>query len=137
MKRCLAALLAAMIVSGPPAMALADSPFESVPIPVRPRQPHLAAYACFAAGAGLIAGSFTVAHRADREYGRYLAAETPEDIRARFAETGRLDRWSSGMLLGGEALVAAGITLRFLHRPSARPVAFVVEPGACAVRWRF
>src|SRR5689334_5960156 len=109
MKRCLAAMLAAMIVSGPPAAAVADGPFETVPIAKRPKQPHTAAYTCFAAGAGAIAGSFALAHRADREYDRYLVAESPADIRSRFAETRRLDRWSSGLLLGGEALVATGV----------------------------
>jgi len=137
MKRCLAAILAAMIVSGPPAAALADGPFETVPIPTRPKQPHVAAYLCVAAGAGLIAGSYRVAHRADDEYARYLRAESPDEIRSAFAATRRDDRWASGMLLGGEALIAAGVYLRFLRRPSPRAVALVVEPGACAVRWRF
>jgi len=137
MRRCLAAILAAMIVWGAPAAALADGPFETVPIAPHVKHPHTGAYTCFAAGVAAIAGSFSLARRADREYDRYLLAESPEDIHARFADTRRLDQWSSGALLGGEALVAAGIYLRFLRRPSPAPVTFVVEPGSCAVRWRF
>ncbi len=171
MKRCLAALLAAIVVSEPapcgaipattdsartaPRLAQAavldsvavvrDSvavaapsapPFEVVPLPTPAVRPHRAAYACLVVGAGLIGGSFALAHRADRAYDRYLVAQVPGDIERWYDETTRYDRWSSGALLGGEALVAMGLYLRFLRRPPP-PTAFLIGPGACAVTYRF
>jgi len=134
----LAAALAATIVSGPAAGLAAppEGPFETVPLPApRPRH-HAAAYACLAGGAGLVASSFLLANHADRAYDEYLTASTPDEIERRFGEATRYDRWSSGALLGGEALFAAGLYLRFLRRPSA-PVSVSLVPGRCVVAYRF
>ena len=146
MKRCLAALLAAIVVSGPSLVAAAppetaspdlrQTPFETVPLPTPVARPHKAAYACMAAGAGMIASSFWLADRADTAYDRYLTSRVPTDIRRWFDEATRYDQWSSGVLLGGEALVATGLYLRFLRRPTP-PVAVLLGPGACAVSYRF
>ena len=138
MQRYLAALLAAMFVLGPISArpARAAGPFESVPLTAPASRPHRGAYVCFAAGAGLIAGSFGLARHADRAYDRYLESRAPADIARWFDESERFDRWSSGALLGGEALVATGIYLRFLRR-SSPPVALLLGPGACAVSLRF
>lgn len=142
MQRHLAARLAAMfvlvlaLILSLPGSSRADGPFETVPLPRVTSRPHRAATACFVAGVGLMAGSFSLARRADRAYDRYLSAQAPEDIGHWFDETRRFDRWSSGALLSGEALVATGLYLRFLRRP-APPVALLVGPGACAVSFRF
>lgn len=138
MKRCLAALLAAIVVSGAGASAAEPPrvPFEVVPLPPPAARPHRAAYLCLVAGAGLIAESYALSHRADKAYDRYLVARVPSDIERWFDETERYDRWSNASLLGGEALVATGLYLRFLRRqpPAA---AFLIGPGACAVSYRF
>jgi len=131
-------MLAAMIVCGPlsAAPARADGPFETVPLPVPTPRPHRAAYVCLAGGTGLMVASIVFARRADHAYDRYLAASAPDEIQRRFSETARYDRWSSGSLLTGEALLAAGLYLRFLRRPSA-PVSVALGPGRCAVCCRF
>ena len=138
MKRCLAALVAAMIVSGPATVRAAppDGPFEVVPLPAPNSRPHLAAYACLASGAVLVAASFGIAHRADQAYDRYLVESDPLQIDRRFDEATRYDRWSSGTLLTGEAVLATGLYLRFLRRPGL-PVAVALGPGRCAVWYRF
>ena len=142
MQRYLAAPLAAMFVlgaalsSGLATPARADGPFETVPLPQAVSRPHHAATACFLAGAGLIAGSFSLARHADRAYERYLTAQTPGDITRWYDESTRYDRWSSAALFGGEAAVATGLYLRFLRRPPP-PIALIVAPGACAVSFRF
>jgi hypothetical protein len=137
MKHLLAAMFAATVVwGGFPVAASAADPFETIPLPRPAPRSHRAAYACFLAGTGMITGSFALADRADRAYDHYLAASDPAEIGRRFDETTRYDRWSSATLLGGEALVAAGLYLRFLRRPSP-PVALWIAPGACAVSLRF
>jgi hypothetical protein len=167
MKRCVAAWLAAIVVSGhslaasqplaavvpgPNLLALETTatasestlvtteppatPFETVPLPTSVAHPHTAAYACMAVGAGLIGGSFWLADRADAAYDNYLSSKVPNDIRRWFDEATRYDQWSSGTLLGGEALIATGLYLRFLRRPPP-PVTVLLAPGACAVSYRF
>ena len=78
----------------------------------------------------------SIARAADREYDRYLAASDPGEIERRFDRARRLDEWSSGTLITGEVLLATGITLRFLRRPSSR-VALEAGPSGCAVSCRF
>ena len=138
MKRILAACLAATVVFGAclAGSARADGPFETLPLPRPVQRPHPGAYACFLAGAGLIAGSFAIARRADDAYGRYLAAHEARDIAHWFDRTRSDDRLASGALLGGEALLATGVYLRFLRRP-ASPVALLIGANACAVSYRF
>lgn len=147
MKRYLAAILAAMFVFGArpvvagearpiPPRSSGSGPFEVVPLPHPAPRSHLGSTACFLAGAGLAAGSFAFAHRADRAYDRYLDARAPADIERWFAETARFDRWSSGALLGGEALVGTGLYLRFLRRPAAA-VTVVLAARSCALSLRF
>ncbi len=139
MKRCLAAVLAATIVSGPLAApsARADGPFEAVPLPRPAPHPHRAAYACMLLGTGMIVGSFALARHADDAYARYLDARLPDDIERSYDEAVRYDRWSSGLLISGEIVVAAGVYLRFLRRPESPAVSLLVAPGACAVSCRF
>jgi hypothetical protein len=145
MKRFLAAMLAAMVVSGPLAAAAHDlspspgnpaQPFESVPLPPPPNRSHRGSHVAFLMGVALVAGSFTLSDRANRAYDRYLDAETEPEIERWFDESQRYDRWSSGALLGGEGLVATGVYLRFLRRPSS-PLSLVLASRTCAVSLRF
>lgn len=139
MTRTLAAIFAAIVVfgGGPAPAAAADSPFPRVPLSDTSRPSHRAAYACLAAGAGLVGVSFAYSHRANQEYERYLVASEPQEILRRFDETERYDRLSNGTLLAGEALLAVGVYLRFLRSPPASRLTLAVDPGRCAVSFRF
>ncbi len=136
----MAALVAPIVVWGPAAAAAAPraagAPFETVVVPPERPRHALVAYTLMGAGLGAIAASFPIAHAADREYTRYLAASDPGEIDRRFDRTRRLDRWSSGALIGGEVLLAAGVYLRFLRHPSPH-AALVVGPSQCVVSYRF
>ena len=146
MKRFMAALLAAMIVSGTGvawaegvAAALptaASNPFERVPLPHAPPRSRLGSTVCLLAGVGLIAGSLELARHADRAYDHYLFATSPASIEQSFDDAVHYDRWSSAALLTGEALIATGIYLRFLHRPS-NPVSINLASRSCALSLRF
>ena len=143
MRPRLAALLLAVMVAGAPmsavcAHAQAASPFEVIPVEPRPQRSYRAAWITAAAGAGLVALSFPLAHEADRRYELYLGETDVSAIDARFDATTRMDRLASAALLTGEALLATAVWLRFVHRPSAsNPVTFEVEPSRCAVSLRF
>lgn len=132
----------------PVAAASADSspaPAPSAPAPFRvvPLQPppdgrsHLGAYAVMAAGAAAVAVSFQWQRRANDTYDEYLAASSPDEIARLYDRTARFDRLSSGALLGGEALVATGIWLRFLHHPRPPAVTLAMGPRRCALAVRF
>jgi len=88
-------------------------------------------------GAALIGSSFLFAERADDAYSDYLAATRPDRIERLYDRAVLNDRLSSGSLLTGEALLAAGIYLRFVRRPPAGRLTLAVEPGRCALAWRF
>ena len=142
MKRFVAALLAASLVaelSLPAACAAqqAADPFEAVPLAPAARPPHRLAYASLLAGAGLVGLSFTLTDRANRRYDDYLNATQPAEISRLYDESVRLDHLSAAALLTGEALIAAGVWLRFLRRPAPQRAALIVEPGRCAVSLRF
>ena len=142
MIRNLAAMLAAIFIlgAGDPAVScrlwaaerVSSNPFES---PSSRR--HTWAYASLIAGGGLIAGSFAFSDRANQAYDDYLEATDPETIERLFDRSERYDRLSSGSLLAGELLVAAGLYLRFLRRQPSSRLSFSVEPERCRVAWRF
>lgn len=132
-----AALLASTLSPAARAHAQAAEPFPEVPLPHAAARSHAGAYAAFLAGAGLIGASFVIGDRANDAYAEYLAATDPDRIEDRFERTRRLDGWATATLLAGEALVGAGIYLRFL-RPSAEPgLALIVGPERCAFSLRF
>ena len=114
--------------------ARAATPFQNVPDATPRAQSHRLAYATIVGGAGLIAGSFAVAHHADGLYDRYLASTDPAEADRLYASTKRWDNTSSAMLIGGEALVVAGVWLRFLHHGAP---AFRVSLHSCAVSCSF
>ncbi len=137
----MAAVLAAiaMFATVEPALAVAapSTPFEQVALPPPQRHPHRLAYACMVSGAGLIGASFAFADHADRTYVRYLDSTEPAEIDRLFDETVRYDRLSSGSLIGGELLVAFGLYLRFLRRPTGRRLSLSLDARRCAVSYRF
>ena len=142
MKRIVAAMLAVSVLSGlfPTAAGAtrpAAGPFEVVPIAHPIRTSHRLAYASLLAGGGLVGLSFTLTDRANHSYRDYLSATEPAAISRLYDDAARFDHLSATALLTGEALIAAGVWLRFLHRPAPQRVALTVEPGRCAVSLRF
>ncbi len=142
MKRTAVALIAILaldIALQPAACAFAQAagPFPEIPLEAKPRHPHIAANLAIVTGAALIGGSFLFQRQADGSYDDYLAATDPARIESLYDDTVRADRLSSGALLAGEVLLAAGLYLRFLRRTSAGPVAFNLAPDRCALSLRF
>src|SRR5262249_35559767 len=100
-------------------------------------RPHHWAYASMVAGAALVGGSFSLQHRADRDYARYLAATEPGAIDRLYRRSRLEDNLSTTALLGGEALIGVGLYVRFLRHSAADRLAVEWRPGACAVSLRF
>ena len=141
MNRLLATLLAAGLVTGLETAACAPAraaePFAEVPLPAPEHESHRLAYASLVTGAGLIGASFALAHLASDSYGDYLVATDLQRISERYQRTVHFDRLSSGSLLAGEALIVAGVYLRFLRSPPSPRVSVVMGTGACALSVRF
>lgn len=141
MTRFLAALLAAglllPILPAARARAQAAVPFEPVPLGRAAGHPHRLAYGCLLTGAALVGASFAITDRANHAYDEYLVATRASDIRRLYDRAVLDDRLSAGALLGGEALIAAGVWLRFLHHPPGDRLRVAVAPGQCAVSLRF
>jgi hypothetical protein len=141
MKPFLAALLAAglLVPLFPAARARAQAavPFERVSLERPPGRPHRLAWTCLATGAGLVGASFAITDRANRAYDEYLRSTEPDEIGRLYDRAVRDDRLSAAALLTGEALLATGIWLRFLHRPPPSRLAVVVESDRCALSLRF
>ena len=135
MVRRMAATLAAIVVLGARAAAATDEPtVRSVPLDEPQR--HWLGNACLVAGVALIAASFEIQGHANHRFDDYLAATEPDEIGRLYDRTVTLDRWSSGTLIGGEVMMAGGLYLRFLRRPSSR-VAMWMAPDRCAVSYHF
>ena len=142
MTRFVATLLVASLLAQLPrpaacAPAQAADPFEVVTSRGAAPRSHRWAYLSLATGAGLVGLSFVLTERANRSYDEYLDATDPARISALYDRAARDDRLSAASLFTGEALVAAGIWLRFLHRPAQARAYLDVEPGRCAVSLRF
>jgi hypothetical protein len=154
MTRSVTALVAALIFTIPLGRArdaTAEGPFEDVPIVAPPPRSLTLSYLTAAAGVGSIAASFVFAGRGNAAYDDYLVESDPAEIERLWDQTILNDRLSSGLLLGGEVLVASAIYLAFLRdvpssdaaplsaaaaKPRA-PLALSVGPGRCALAWRF
>lgn len=142
MARARAALLAVLLLPGLPIPAVCDpsraaSAFVEVPLSEPPQRSHLLAYLTLAVGAGMVGGSFGLGQQANDAYENYLAATDPADITRTYERTVRYDRWSSAVLVTGEALVATAVYLRFLRRGENERVAVALSPGRCALSYRF
>jgi hypothetical protein len=132
-----AGLLAGTLTMAARASAQAASSFERVPLPTPAPAPHRAAWLLGGAGVALVGASFLWANTADDRYAAYLSETDAARIDGRWNATVRADRLASGSLIVGEAALAAAVYLRFIRRPDARHVTFLVEPDRCAVTWRF
>jgi hypothetical protein len=119
------------------ALAQAASPFPQVPLAIPKPRSHLWDYVILAGGAGLVGSSFIFKDRADDSYDAYLRATDPDQIDHLYGRTIHQDRLSRAALLGGEALLATGIYLRFIRRPVVTQVGLAVGPRQCAVSLRF
>ena len=115
----------------------ASSPFETVPLETTKPRSYLGAYVCMVGGAALIGGSFAIQNKADQTYDRYLVATDPDEIESLYQQTVTYDRWGRATLLTGEALIVAGLYLRFLHHPASRQLQLAVTPQRCAFSVRF
>ncbi len=141
--RAAVALEAHLAPPAAPAGAAAHVPSSPSPFPIVPlRYPapahsHLGAYLTLAAGAGLVGTSFAWQARANRTYGDYLRATEPGLIAALYDRAAHYDRLSSAALLGGEALVATGLWMRFIRHPAPGRVALDAGPRRCALALRF
>ena len=119
------------------ARAQAAGPFRPVPIqPPVPRN-HAWAYATLASGAGLVGLSFMFSQRADDAYADYLVSTDPDQIENLYDRAARNDHLSQASLLTGEALVAAGLYLRFIRRPGTRRVSLSLRPTRWVASYRF
>jgi hypothetical protein len=139
-KRALAAFLA-VVLALPTLAAAAPSP-SAAPFPVvRIEQPaarsYQTAWVCFAAGAGLVTGSFLIHERANRTYRDYLHSTDPGRIDDLYDRTATLDRTSAATLIAGEAVFACGIYLRFLRSPPAARMTLDLGPSRCGASVRF
>lgn len=113
------------------------APFPRVPILNGARQSHTWAYVTIGSGAALVGASFLLARRANDTYDAYLRETDEGQIERLFDRTVLFDRAASGSLLGGEALICAGLYMRFLRRPSTARVGVTLEARRCAVSYRF
>ena len=142
MSRLAALCVAASLLILPCALAAGEesppaSPFETIPEARTPQQSHLGAYLTLAAGAALVGVSFGIQNRADRTYDQYLSETDPAQIEELYERTLFYDRWGRVALVGGEALVATGLYLRFLRRPSPPRAMLELSPQRCALALRF
>jgi hypothetical protein len=136
-RRALAVLLCADPFLAACVHAQAAPAFPEVPLePVR-QSSHTWAYIALGTGAALVGSSFLFKDRADDAYQEYLLATDARIIEDRYEETVLYDRLSRVSLLGGEALLATGLYLRFIRRHPTAQFTLAVEPSRCSVSWRF
>ncbi len=134
----LAATLALQIVlPAAGARAQAAEPFPVVPVETPARRSHTWAYLTLLGGAGLVALSFAFSRDADRAYAAYLESTDPVEIERLYDRAVRDDHRAQASLLGGEAMLAAGLYLRFIRRPAPKRVSLSLAPSRCALSYRF
>lgn len=128
---------AAQPAPGAPPAGKAGKPFEQIPLATNYGESHMGSNLAIAGGVALIGVSFVLGHAANDTYDAYLRETDPQQIDELYDRTVLLDRGASGTLLLGEALVCAGLYGRFLRHPPNAVMAFRLEPGRCAVSYRF
>jgi hypothetical protein len=119
--------------SGPPAA----EPFEVLPSPTQVVRSHTWAYLAMGAGAALVGSSFVFQRLADDAYDDYLVATEPDRIERLYDRSVRYDWMERSALIGGEALIATGLYLRFIRRPAASRLSLAWGPQRCALSYRF
>jgi hypothetical protein len=142
MRRLVAVLLAVLLplqatLTAARADAPAAAPFPEVPLEEKTEGHHVWAYLTLAGGVTLVGLSFMYSGRADRAYQDYLVSTDPDEIQRLYDESVHNDHLAQASLLTGEALVAAGLYLRFLRHPSPKRVSLALTPSRCALTLRF
>ena len=134
----LAAILALpLVLEAVCAHAQAAEPFPVVPLaPPAPRR-HTWAYLTMLGGASLVGLSFSFSAKADDAYDAYLVSTDLDEIERLYDRSVTYDHRAQASLLTGEALIAAGLYLRFIRRPGPPRVSLTVAPSRCALAWRF
>lgn len=131
------AVLCTFGVGGTRPLLAQTSPFPEVPLPQPPRHSYTWAYVALGTGVGLMTTSFVFANRANHAYRDYLGEVDPVLIERFYDRAVLNDRFSSATLLGGEALIAAGLYLRFLRNPPESRLSLSLRPTRCALALRF
>ncbi len=121
----------------PAAHAQAAEPFPVVPLAVPAPHRHTWAYVTLAGGATLAGLSFVFSRKADDAYAGYLDSTDPVEIQTLYDRSVRNDHAAQASLLTGEALMAAGLYLRFIRRAGPSRVALTLQPSRCALSYRF
>ena len=142
MHRRTAATLAAVLTlpimfTAARAHAQAAEPFPVVPLETPASRRHTWAYVTLAGGATLVGLSFSFSGKADRAYAEYLDSTDPVQIQTLYDRAVRNDHRAQASLLTGEALIAAGLYLRFIRRPGPSKVSLSLRPSRCALSYRF
>jgi hypothetical protein len=141
LRRTCAALAALLALQGlaPAARAYAQAaePFPVVPIATPAPRRHTWAYVTMAGGATLVGLSFAFSRKADDAYEAYLVSTDQDEIQRLYDRAVRNDHRAQAALLTGEALVAAGLYLRFIRRPAPKRLSLTLEPSRCALAYRF
>ncbi|NOT35198.1 MAG: hypothetical protein HOP12_13710 [Candidatus Eisenbacteria bacterium] len=118
--------------------APAAVPFPVVALDSAPARPNGWAYASLLGGAALIGSSFYFTGRANSHYDDYLRETDPARIESLYDTTLRNDAYARSSLIAGEALIATGLYLRFIHRPhSGARLQWSIAPTRCAIAFRF
>jgi hypothetical protein len=134
----LAALLALPIVlTAAGAHARAAEPFPVVPLETPATRRHTWAYVTMAGGAALVGLSFSFSGKADDAYAAYLVSSDPVQIERLYDRAVANDHRAQASLLTGEALIAAGLYMRFIRRPGPSKVSLSLRPSRCALSYRF
>ena len=142
MSRLIAAALVAIqtltiVLPAARAHAEAAAPFPVVPLERPSPRRHTWAYLTLAAGATLVGLSFSYSAKADQTYEAYLVSTDQVEIQTLYDRTLRYDRRAQVSLLTGEAMLAAGLYLRFIRRPAPPRGALLLGPTRCALSCRF
>lgn len=142
MHRRTAAALAAMLMSqmvftAARSPAQAAESFPVVPLETVTQRRHTWAYVTLVGGAALVGSSFGFSGKADDAYAAYLVSTDPDEIQTLYDRAVANDHRAQFSLLTGEALIAAGLYLRFIRRPAPRRVSLVILPSRCALSYRF
>ena len=140
MKHTRAGILAALCgtaLTAASAFAQAAAPFPVVPNPPEPHRSHFMANTMIVTGVLMIASSFLIEREADRTYDQYLSEIDPARITELYDRTTHYDDLSNAALIGGNVLLATGVTLRLLQRPHAPPVSLYIGAERCAVAFGF
>ncbi len=134
----IAAFLSLQIVlAAARAHAQAAESFPVVPLEAPASRRHTWTYVTLAGGASLVGFSFVFSGKADDAYAEYLDSTDPVEIQTLYDRAVRNDHRAQVSLLTGEALIAAGLYLRFIRRPGPSKVSLALNPSRCALSYRF